>query len=329
MIVRWRRAAVGLLALAVLGLAGLGPAGCRRGDSTHEFMAVFAPLLADPIPHAVCYGPDRDGQRPGGPDSSAAQVREDLVLMEKHWSLLRVYGADPVAATLLEAIRETGSAMKVVLGVWIAPDDPAGNAAQVAEGIRLANAYRDVVVGVSVGNETQVSWSAHRSDLDALIGYVKQVRAGVHVPITVADDFNFWNKPESARLSPELDFILVHAHPMWNGRQADEAVAWLAEQLAAVGALHPGRPLVLGETGWATSVADHGEQARLIRGVPGEAEQKAMYDAVRAWSRDTRRLVFWFEAFDENWKGGDDPVEVEKHWGVYRADRTPKAAVAP
>ena len=113
-------------------------------------------------------------------------------------------GADPVAATLLEAIRETGSAMKVVLGVWIAPDDPAGNAAQVAEGIRLANAYRDVVVGVSVGNETQVSWSAHRSDLDALIGYVKQVRAGVHVPITVADDFNFWNKPESARLSPEL-----------------------------------------------------------------------------------------------------------------------------
>jgi len=38
--------------------------------------------------------------------------------------------------------------------------------------------------------------------------------------------------------------------------------------------------------------------------------------------------TFYFEAFDENWKGGDHPDEVEKHWGVFRADRTPKAAVA-
>ena len=36
----------------------------------------------------------------------------------------------------------------------------------------------------------------------------------------------------------------------------------------------------------------------------------------------------YFEVFDENWKGGEDPAEVEKHWGLFRADRSPKAAMA-
>ena len=50
--------------------------------------------------------------------------------------------------------------------------------------------------------------------------------------------------------------------------------------------------------------------------------------AFTAWAADQRYPVFLFEAFDEAWKGGDHPAEVEKHWGVYRADRTPKQALA-
>ena len=38
-------------------------------------------------------------------------------------------------------------------------------------------------------------------------------------------------------------------------------------------------------------------------------------------------LVYFFEAFDENWKGSDDPFEPEKHWGIYKADRSPKLAM--
>jgi exo-beta-1,3-glucanase (GH17 family) len=70
-----------------------------------------------------------------------------------------------------------------------------------------------------------------------------------------------------------------------------------------------------------------GEQARLIKGRPGEAEQAVFFDAVTAWAERERVTVFFFEAFDENWKGGEHPNEVEKHWGLYRADRTPKLAV--
>ncbi|MBC8423107.1 glycosyl hydrolase family 17 [bacterium] len=280
------------------------------------------------IGNAVCYGPHRDGQRPGGPSPTAEQIREDIGLMLEHWTLIRLYGSTGVAETILSIIHDDALGMKVMLGVWVAPDDSVANRREVEAGIRLANAYAGIVVAVSVGNETQIDWSAHRSPVEGLIEHVRRVRAGVAVPVTVADDFNYWNKPESQALAAELDFITMHAHPLWNGLQLDDAMAWLLGQVSDVRGLHADRLVVLGETGWATSVHDEGEQARLIKGRPGELEQKRFYESVRAWARDERFTVFFFEAFDENWKGGASPVEVEKHWGVYRADRSAKAAVA-
>jgi exo-beta-1,3-glucanase (GH17 family) len=276
------------------------------------------------IGNAVCYGPHRDGQRPGGPSPSREELRQDLDLMLAHWNLMRIYGADPLAEDILHVIRDGELDMKVMLGVWIAPDADQANSQQVARAIRLALRYPDIILAVCVGNETQVSWSAHRSSLDALIGHVRQVRAQVKVPVTVADDYNFWNKPESKRLALELDFLTVHAHPMWNGQQLEEALPWVQTQLAEVQALHPDRPLVLGETGWATQVHDQGEQARLIKGKPGVNELETYLTQVQAWADSTRQTVFFFEAFDENWKGGEHPAEVEKHWGVFRADRSAK-----
>jgi exo-beta-1,3-glucanase (GH17 family) len=279
------------------------------------------------IGNAVCYGPYRDGQSPGGLAPSAGELREDLDLMLPHWNLLRVYGALGPSETLLEAIRAAGLNMKVVLGAWIAPDSPEANRQEVDAAIRLANEYPEVVLAVSVGNETQIHWSTHKSPVDSLIEHVRRVRASVSIPVTVADDFNFWNKPESQILAAEIDFITMHAHPMWNGLQAEFAMDWLKDQIQIVETLHLDVPIVIGETGWATSVADEGEQARLIKGKPGEAEQKRFYDSLRAWADSTRRTAFVFEAFDENWKGGSNPEEVEKHWGLFKANRSPKAAL--
>jgi exo-beta-1,3-glucanase (GH17 family) len=295
------------------------------------------------IGNAICYGPHRDSQRPGESSPSAAQLREDLQLMLPHWNLTRIYGSSEFAETFLSVIRDDGLNMKVMLGVWIAveerrdddgvvlerfPEAVAANRREVDAAIRLAAAYPDVVAAVSVGNETQIFWSAHRSPLDVLIDHVRRVRAGVAVPVTVADDFNYWNKAESRTLAAEIDFITMHAHPMWNGLQLDDALPWLREQVTTVQEMHSDRLVVLGETGWATSVHDEGEQAELIKGQPGGAEQKTFYNEVRAWADAERLTVFFFEAFDENWKGGAHPNEVEKHWGLFRADRTPKAAMS-
>ena len=279
------------------------------------------------IGNAICYGPHRDGQRPGSLSPSAAEIREDLRLMNPHWNLLRIYGSSEFAEILLAVIRDEGLDMKVMLGAWIAPEATVANRLEVDAAIRLATAYPEIVLAVSVGNETQISWSLHRSPLDLLIDHVRRVRASVLVPVTVADDFNFWNKPESRALAAEIDFITMHAHPLWNGLQLDDALTWLRDRTAEVRAMHSERAVVLGETGWATSVHDQGEQANLIKGRPGEIEQKQFHDAVSAWADARRLTVFFFEAFDENWKGGNYPAEVEKHWGLFRADRSAKAAI--
>ena len=322
----WQR--IILLVIAAMLLAGCGkdPDPYFREDPF--VVRDFRPYSGNRwVGNAICYGPHRDGQRPGDIDPSATEIREDLELMLPHWNLLRVYGATGFTETLLNVIRDDGLEMKVMLGVWIGPVAPEANRREVEAAIRLTEAFPGIVIAVSVGNETQIDWSAHRTPFDTLLVNVRRVRAGVSVPVTVADDFNYWNKPESLLLAAEIDFITMHAHPMWNGLQLDGALDWLREQVSSVQALHPHLTVILGETGWATSVHDQGEQAELIQGNPGETEQKIFHDAVRAWAETERMPVFFFEAFDENWKGGSHPNEVEKHWGLFRANRSGKQAV--
>ena len=247
------------------------------------------------------------------------------------------------AESVLAIIRAEHLPLRVMLGAWIAvterrdstgalvealPAAREANRAELDAAVRLAREYAGIVVAISVGNETQVSWSDHRVPVDSLIANIRWVRSHTRVPVTTADDFNFWNKPESRAVADEVDFIVMHAHPMWNGKQLGEALDWTTATVGAIRAAHPGCVVVLGETGWATRVHTEGEQARLIKGSAGEPEQKTFFDAVTAWAAKTRTATFFFEAFDENWKGGSHPNEVEKHWGLFRADRTPKQALA-
>ncbi len=42
----------------------------------------------------------------------------------------------------------------------------------------------------------------------------------------------------------------------------------------------------------------------LIIGEANEEAQKIFFDAYRQWLKDNRIVSFYFEAFDEKWKGG-------------------------
>jgi len=343
---------VGFVVLAASGAAGIlpGPAFSTEPDEGGAFARQepfvtrpFLPVSGDRwIGNAVAYGPHRDGQYPGGPSPSRKEIREDLRILCEHWGLLRLYSAVGPAETVLEIIREDSLDMKVMLGTWIdaeeqrdgngevldrVPEAREANRREVETAIRLADAYPDIVLAVSVGNETQVFWSSHRVPPELLIEYVRRVRAGTEVPVAVADDFNFWNKPESRAVAREVDLIVVHAHPLWNGVLLESAPAWVDSTVLQIRDAHPDRTIVLGETGWATRKHDVGEQAELIRGRPGEEEQSIFFDSLTAWADRERITTFFFEAFDENWKGGEHPDEVEKHWGLFRADRTPKRAL--
>ncbi len=331
------RAAGALLALVLAGCAGAAkpapPAAPPANGAAfvREEPFVIRPLRLSEggrwIGNAVAYGPHRDGQRPGGASPSRRELREDLDLMAKHWRLLRVYQATGPAESLLAIIAEDRRDMKVMLGAWIDPVDAAANQREIDAAVRLAAQYPSIVLAVCVGNETQVAWSAHRSPPATLVAALRQVRARTTVPVTTADDYNFWNKPEAADVAREVDFVTTHMHPLWNGIQLEDAIGWTQRTFASIRAAQPDRPVILGEVGWATQRNDLGDQGKLMKGKLGEAEQKVFFDALNEWVERERVPTFVFEAFDENWKGGADPAEVEKHWGLYRADRTPKPAL--
>lgn len=336
-----------LLAVALLAMLAAGAVlAARAGGGRRQSPFVVRPFVVVEgerwLGDAVAYGPHRDGQRPRGASPTRAQVREDLEIIARHWGLVRIYGAREAGDTVLAAIRESGIPMKVVLGLWLAAEDrrdstgrvlerlPAArqeNRREIEAAVRLAREHPQAVAAIAVGNETQVFWSGNRLPSERLVEVIRETRARTRVPVTTADDYNFWNKPESRAVAAECDFVFTHLHPLWNGASLEGAVPWIETQLAAIRALHPDREVVIGETGWATKRNNEGDQGRLMKGALGEAEQARFIRDLRAWLATSRVPTFTFEAFDENWKGSSDPDEVEKHWGLYRADRTPKPAV--
>ena len=55
--------------------------------------------------------------------------------------------------------------------------------------------------------------------------------------------------------------------------------------------------------------------------------QAIYYQDLMDWTREAGLLCFVFEAFDEPWKGSPDPLEPEKHWGLFYVDRSAKLAM--
>lgn len=291
------------------------------------------------IGRGVCFSPYRDGESPMGQLPNDDEILADLRLVEPYWQLLRMYDANPVAERTLALIRSHHLPLRLLLGAWIASPtseaNVAANQAQTDNAIRLANAYPDLVVAVIVGNETCVDWSDHRMKPADLIPWIRRVRTAIKQPVTNADDYNFWNKPESGAVAAEVDFITLHAYPLWNGLQVDDAMTWAGGIYDEICRLHPDLPVIYGEIGWATqhdpTNTNPGSEGTLMKGEVSVHAQKVYLRQHYDWIKRRHVPVILFEAFDENWKGGGDrtpPTVAEKHWGVFSADRKPKASFA-
>ncbi len=268
--------------------------------------------------YAVCYSGYREGQNPDkSVYPSQAQVAEDLKILEKHFSLIRTYGSDQHSKDVLDVIRRDNINLKVMLGAWLSaePGNERVNEAQIDSCIRLANEYRDIVVAVSVGNEILVDWSNHKVPEEKVIGYVKKVKANVAVPVTVDDDFNGWLK-NASKLAKEVDFIATHMYPVWGGHDIDSGLAVTVKLYTMVKSAYPDKTIHIGEAGWATyTVGDlHAPRAG------DETKQKRYFNELTEWAKQAGVTVFFFEGFDEPWKGEG----TEGHWGLFSVGRKAK-----
>jgi exo-beta-1,3-glucanase (GH17 family) len=298
----------------------------------------FDPFLdGEWIGDAVSYGCYREGQAPAVKGPSESEILEDLNIIRQHWKLIRVYGSDEDSERILKVIRAHKLPVRVMLGVWLEderdkPQKKSENINQVQKAIQLGNEYADIIAAISVGNETLVYWSGHRMELRDLKRYIRMVRNNTSVPVTSADDYNFWVKPESLEIANEIDFIVVHIYALWNGKTLKNAIKWMENiYFQKVRAMHPDKEIAIGETGWATQYnpdkTGPGEQGTLIKGQVSLEAQANYLVQLHQWISKHQITTFLFEAFDEPWKGGgedSEPNEVEKHWGVYYENRKPK-----
>ena len=296
------------------------------------------------ISRAICYSGFRDGQHPdrgeGAVIPTYEEILEDLLIIsgKPDFHLIRLYDSGKNSEMVLEVIKNNNLDIKVMLGVWLQaefsnhegcgwlnepiPDEELKanaklNLEEIDRAIRLATEYNKIVVAVNVGNEALVSWNDHMVEVETVISYVQKVKGAIKQYVTVADNFKWW-ADSGADLAKEVDFVSVHIYPLWEGQGIDSAMVYSISNLKEVQDALPDAKIVITEAGWATIASEFGERA-------SEENQQKYYNEFMSWTKDMNITTFWFEAFDESWKGDpDNMMGAEKHWGIYNTDRTPK-----
>jgi len=293
---------------------------------------------------AICYSGFREGQNPGGIYPTYDEIKEDLILLQNDWKYLRLYDCDAHGDMVLKVIEKEKLPFKVMMGAYIVAEMnnfgcPWGGASyseeQLAENklynlnqiqklIDLANKYPTIICTLSAGNEACVDWTDHFVSVSSVMAYVMLIKKNAKQPVTFCENYLPWlNKLKP--LVEAVDFISIHTYPVWEYKNIHEALDYTKENYFAVADMHPNKPVVITEAGWATNSNGRGIEPHHV----SEENQKIYIDDLLNWTDQDGILNFVFEAFDESWKGSHEPLEPEKHWGLYRIDRTPKEVVAP
>ncbi|MGL5112738.1 MAG: glycosyl hydrolase family 17 protein [Flavobacterium sp.] len=343
-----------------------------------------ADILGKPEYQAICYGGYRTNSREKVP--TVAQIVEDLrILAAMDIKVLRTYNVHYAeTAHLLKAIRllkkeNADFEMYVMLGAWIdcknswtdkaliRNEDSDRNPAEIAEAVRLANEYPDIIKIIAVGNEAMVKWAAsyyvEPSVILKWVNYLQDVKKNGKLPkdvwITSSDNFASWGGGDAAyhvedltQLMKAVDYISVHTYPMhdthynpkfWGVlkeeaslsekekidkamlRARDYAInqyTQVQEYMQSVG-IH--KPIHIGETGWA-SVSNEFYGAT---GSKATDEYKAAvyHKLMRDWTNKVGISLFYFEAFDEQWKDSVNPLGSENHFGLINKNSQAKFAL--
>jgi len=297
--------------------------------------------------NAVCYSGFRSGQHPdrgdGAINPTYLEILEDLRILShnSNFSLIRLYDSGINSEMVLKVIQENNINIKVMLGIWLSAElsnhkncewldsipeetlknNKTLNLQEINNGIRLANSYPEIIVAVNVGNEALVDWTDHKVDTDTIISYVRTVKESIKQPVTVAENYKWWAE-QGLALSKELDFIAVHVYPVWENKDINEGMSYTIENLLEVRNALPESKIVISEAGWATIASEFGDRA-------SEEKQLQYYNEMVSFAKEINITTFFFEAFDEEWKG--DPgnmLGAEKHWGLFTTDRKPKKVMS-
>lgn len=230
-----------------------------------------------------------------------------------------------------------------------------GNALEMAKAVEMVNAYPEIIKVIAVGNEAMVHWAPYHVAPAIILGHVQDLQAKkaageipAEVWITSSDNWASWagqgdyaNEDLDA-LIEAVDYVSAHTYPFhdshynsgfWQvpadeqdltsleqaqlamGRAAEYAVDQVVTVQAKVLSISSDKQIHIGETGWSSYTNNlYGDGGS---GAADEYKQKAYYDAMREWSDTNQVSLFFFEMFDEPWKGdASNSGDSEKHFGL-------------
>ncbi|WP_407527742.1 glycosyl hydrolase family 17 protein [Lacibacter sp. MH-610] len=343
-------------------------------NGKQEVVSVTAKdILGNPGYQAICYGGYRTATRDSVP--SVAEIKEDMmILAAMNIKVIRTYNVHfKEVHHLLEAITELkkqqpGFEMYLMLGAWIdcknawtanAPihtEESERNAVEIAEAVKLANQYPDIIKIIAVGNEAMVKWAAAYYVTPNIIlkwvnhlqGLKKQNKLPKDVWITSSDNFASWGGgtadyhiEDLNQLIKAVDYISMHTYPMHDthynpafwGVKSTEASLTDKQKIdsammrARDYAIHQYKSVVaymksLGVNKpvhiGETGWASFDNELYGINGSKAVDEYKAAlyYQLMRDWTNKEGITCFYFEAFDEQWKNSTNPLHSENHFGL-------------
>jgi exo-beta-1,3-glucanase (GH17 family) len=362
--------AASIALVLALGACATAP---KKHDQDEPDAAVALPIVRRAMAkdvlarHAIAYSGYRKGQSPElAKYPSKAEIAEDLALLVRGgFTLIRLFDASTHAERVLEVIAEQKLDIKVMQGAWISggkAQHDAANAAQLDKVVALAAKYPDTIVAISIGNETLDDWSNVKTPVPDLVGYIRDVRARVSLPVTTDDSWlpfalgkdgatDYANVIEVARA---CDFLSLHVYAFadayyesWAWKQEsvplsmrprammDAAAAYNREALHEVrGALGKHGlevPIVIGEAGWkdrteftpATPDKEQATEYWLAHAI----NQKWFYDDLVAWVYGAKKdqdspLAAFY------FEAFDEPwKDDDDHWGLFDVERHSKYVV--
>ena len=275
--------------------------------------ATAAPIAApDILPrvNGLAYAPFARADAPGERHSAAAALIDaDLRQLAGITGEIRTYTAAQLPQLPALAARH---GLRLTLGAWL-DRDLVANERELAAALAAARTHQNIR-RLLIGNEAVL-----KGDLTPaqLVAYLKRARAAAPVPVSSAEPWHVWIKhPE---LVDAVDFITVHLLPYWEGVGQDTAVDEAFERLARVRARFPGKPILVGETGYPSS----GDSIKRARPTP--AAQAAYIRQFVDRARQEKLDYFLIEAYDQPWKQQEEG-RAGAYWGLFDAARQPKFA---
>lgn len=251
------------------------------------------------------------------PDGSCHNANDVLQYVKKFKSHgimnIRTYSQECNQLTnIINAIESVDPAMKVMAAVWIA--GTAGDDKEIGTLISTLNSagrakVRQVVKGITVGNEVIFSGSVSSAALVQKIQKVKSATASFGIPVGTVDTPNTY----PSNVIDACDVIGVNIHPYFGGVPVAQAGSNMMATYKAFVGKTKGKSLFVGETGWPTAGKTNGQSVPSVPNLQSYVNQM----------RQMNIKYYYFEAQDASWKNAGSNG-VETHWGLYDASGAQK-----